>query len=558
MEKKIRTELYKMSILMLGLLGLGIYAHEFVIAGIMAKAALNLTIFAVFGVAAGIAFSHVLTLKNEVLALKALQVDYGARSLRPLDPYKVKAVVFHEPQLLGHGYRMIAEELGKQDSLQISNATAQQLLHDIDLRISDRKSTTMYFSGLMVFLGLLGAFMGLMKTVHSVGELISAMDLSGAGGTDSIAKMIEGMKAPLNGMSVGFSSSLFGLMTSLVLGALERCSTSAMKTLRNEFEHWLSNVSALEAPTNEASGKGSGDLSGVARALEMGARQLVDIREVSNRNSRSVEHTQQALARMMEAIVELSHSVEKMNDPRAILQPVTECVAELARNQTSMVQQFDNLFAAAEEDRASIREAIQVLAKREAVDMDRVLAKLESISVRQASLADEVARAGTPANVAIASEAAPAVGKGLLARLRGLLTMRTLIVAERNSRREIRKLRADIRRMMLEHRRFSRRLSDTVGAAVADVEAGRAIDNKAFNRMLVHNEHASARLAVLMDRLQLLDEPMTENPADREMIAGLHGARLEMDILHRRLNAIQEQTHEGSDGQAATPRAAQA
>ena len=151
MEKKIRSELLKMSAIMLMLAGLGIYAHEFVYAGIMAKAALNLTIFGLFGVAAFIAFRHVTALKNEVVALKALQVDYGVRQRRPLDPYKHPAIVFQEPELLGHGYNLIAEEMGKQENLQISNATVQTILHDIDIRINDRKSTILYFSGLMVF-----------------------------------------------------------------------------------------------------------------------------------------------------------------------------------------------------------------------------------------------------------------------------------------------------------------------------------------------------------------------------------------------------------------------
>ena len=195
-----------MTAIMLVLVGLGIYAHEFVIAGIMAKAALNLSIFALFGVAALLGFRSVTSLKNEVVALKALQIDYGARSRRPKDPYAKPAVVFKEPMLLGAGYRLITEELGKQDDLQISNSTVQALVHDVDARINDRKSTLLYFSGLMVFLGLLGAFMGLMKTVHSVSDLIGSMDMSGKGGTDAFGKMIEGMKAPLNGMSVGFSS----------------------------------------------------------------------------------------------------------------------------------------------------------------------------------------------------------------------------------------------------------------------------------------------------------------------------------------------------------------
>ena len=211
MEKKIRSDLLKMIAIMVGLVGIGIYARDFVIEGIMAKAALNLSIFGLFGVAAGIAFKHVLGLKNEILAMKALKIDYGSQEQRPEDPYKTPAIVFKEPSLLGQGYRMIAEEMGKQETLKISDASAQLILHDVDMRINDRKSTLMYFSGLMVFLGLLGAFMGLMKTVSSVSELIGSMDLNG--GADSFGKMIEGMKAPLNGMSVGFSSSLFGLLT---------------------------------------------------------------------------------------------------------------------------------------------------------------------------------------------------------------------------------------------------------------------------------------------------------------------------------------------------------
>lgn len=256
MEKTIKTELLKMSGIMVVLLGLGVYAHEFVLAGIMAKLALNLTIFALFGLAAAISFRHVLSLRNEVVALHALQVDYGAKSKRPKDPYAQTAVVFNEPVLLGAGYRLITEELSKQDGLQLSNSTVQIMLHDVDQRINERKSTTLYFSGLMVFLGLLGAFMGLMKTVHSVSDLIGTMNVSGNAGADSFNQMIEGLKAPLSGMSVGFSSSLFGLVTSMVLGALERCSTGAMKSLRNEFEHWLTNMAALEGTQAETAGNG--------------------------------------------------------------------------------------------------------------------------------------------------------------------------------------------------------------------------------------------------------------------------------------------------------------
>ena len=75
MEKKIRTELYKMTAIMVVLLGLGVYAHDFVIAGIQAKVALNSSIFILFGLAAWLGFRHVIDLKNEVTALNALKAD---------------------------------------------------------------------------------------------------------------------------------------------------------------------------------------------------------------------------------------------------------------------------------------------------------------------------------------------------------------------------------------------------------------------------------------------------------------------------------------------------
>ena len=395
MEKTIKTELFKMTGIMVVLIGLGLYAHEFVIAGIMAKMALNLSIFAIFGIAAGIAFRHVLSLRNEVVALHALQVDYGTISKRPKDPYAKPAVVFHNPELLGQGYRLITEELGKQDDLQISNSTVQTLLHDVDQRINERKSTTLYFSGLMVFLGLLGAFMGLMKTVHSVSDLIGAMDVSGKGGTDSFGKMIEGMKAPLNGMSVGFSSSLFGLMTSMVLGALERCSTAAMKSLRNEFEHWLTNMAALESAQTDSASTGRPsvvEFVAVRKALESGASEITGLRDVLGQATRGVVDTRADLDRLTGAVSALTMGVHQLADPRPLLQPITAAIDELARNQIDMLAQFRALYADAEADRAHIRTTLATLGtlveRSSALDGSELHRQLDRMIVLQGELAE--------------------------------------------------------------------------------------------------------------------------------------------------------------------------
>ncbi|WP_070157913.1 hypothetical protein [Sphingobium phenoxybenzoativorans] len=527
MEKKIRSELLKMTTIMVVLIGLGIYAHEFVISGIKAKAALNLSIFATFGLAAFLAFRHVFALKNEVLALKALQVDYGSRSQRPLNPYRHPAIVFQEPELLGQGYRMITEELGKSGSLHISNHTVQTLLHDVDQRINDRKSTIIYFSGLMVFLGLLGAFMGLMKTVHSVGDLIGGMDISGAGGSDSFGKLIEGMKGPLNGMSVGFSSSLFGLMTSMVLGAFERCMTSAMKTLRNEFEHWLSNLAALENP-HEAQANGANvDFSGVIRALEFGGKQLRELREAVLGNTRNAGENQHAINQMAHSVTRLSQSVDKVTDPTPLLEPIARVVEDLAQNQTMMVSQFHGLFNMAERDRMAIRQMLEAMSamtdRRAALDGAQLHAQMERMVALQAAMLEK--------------EPVLLTSQTLLRGEKGGLFSR---IFGGGGRSDGKKLCAEIRRTSINQGQIAKAVEKSLGESIERIEAGRKSDQDVLAQMISQNEGNQARLLALLDRLQATEAAQAVQSGDPLAATGLHGARLELDVLKRRLDLAEE------------------
>ncbi|MDF8335169.1 hypothetical protein [Novosphingobium cyanobacteriorum] len=476
MERKLRTELFKMSGIMLVLMGLGIYAQDFVIAGIKAKMALNLSIFAIFALAASIAFKHVLALRNEIVALHALQIDYGVRSRRPKDPFAKPAIVFHEPELLGEGYHLIAGELGKQEDLQISTATVQTLLHDVDQRINDRKSTIIYFSGLMVFLGLLGAFMGLMKTVHSVSELIGAMDVSGKGGSDSFGKMIEGMKAPLNGMSVGFSSSLFGLMTSMVLGALERCMTSAMKSLRNEFERWLTSVAALEGGQHEAAQASASEVPGVRRAIDAGVRELAEMRGVLDQAAHQALESRADLDLLAASVAGLADAVSRSADPRPLLEPIGQAVADLARNQVVILAQLQSLSLDAEADRANLRATLGTLgalvertAQVDGATLHRQLDQLVDLQQRAGAEVRGVARQ---------NDTSKSDGGGLIARILspGLSLVSRLVglrhhYSARQTARELRRLRSETRHALATGREESRRLHRDLIARMASMEA---------------------------------------------------------------------------------------
>ena len=524
MEKTIRTELWKMTGMIVALIGLGIYARDFVIAGLNAKLALNSSIFILAGCAAAIAFRHVLSLKNEVVAMKALQTDYGTRSRRPRDPLAKPAVVFDEPELLGQSYRLITEELGKQEDLKVSQGTVQSLLHEIDQRINDRKSTLIYFSGLMVFLGLLGAFMGLMKTVHSVSDLIGGMDMSGKGGADAFGKMIEGMKAPLAGMSVGFSSSLFGLMTSMVLGALERCMSAAMKALRNEFEHWLSNVAALESTAEAAAGA---DMVPLGRALEASVGELRDLRELIGESVRNAAQTRMHIDQLALAMRELSHSVAQVADPTPLLAPLRDTVSHLATSQLDMVAQFKGLYDVAEVDREQIRGVLAAMEARSAhdrgLDAEALHGQLDRIVAYQAELAER-----PPADVAPTGHIVFRHPPGRVSRwLAGLATVLRVLRQPRAGQREARRLRRELRTMLDANRRAMVALGRGIDRRLVGIEAGEAEDRAAIARLSTVIADQQARLDVLAEQL---------GPAAGDGLTNdYHGARAELAQLRQRL-----------------------
>jgi hypothetical protein len=113
------------------------------------------------------------------------------------------------------------------------------ILDSIATRLDEARDISRYMTGLLVFLGLLGTFWGLIETVGSVGGVIQGLKAGGDAGSmfDSLR---EGLAAPLSGMGISFSSSLFGLAGSLVLGFLDLQSSQAQNRFYTELEDWLS------------------------------------------------------------------------------------------------------------------------------------------------------------------------------------------------------------------------------------------------------------------------------------------------------------------------------
>ena len=113
------------------------------------------------------------------------------------------------------------------------------LLDSIATRLDEARDMARYMTGLLVFLGLLGTFWGLIETVGSVGKVIENLNVGGEAGNVFDA-LKEGLAAPLGGMGIAFSSSLFGLAGSLVLGFLDLQAGQAQNRFYTDLEDWLS------------------------------------------------------------------------------------------------------------------------------------------------------------------------------------------------------------------------------------------------------------------------------------------------------------------------------
>src|SRR5579871_5951770 len=167
----------------------------------------------------------------------------------------------------------------------ITQATMRHLLDSIATRLDEARDISRYMTGLLVFLGLLGTFWGLIETVGSVGKVIDGLKVGGDAGA-LFDTLKEGLAAPLGGMGISFSSSLFGLAGSLILCFLDLQSSQAQNRFYTDLEDWL----ATTVRQYGSDGAGSGDIAG---ALE---RLRTAMEEGGGR------HTTAAMANLAEAI----------------------------------------------------------------------------------------------------------------------------------------------------------------------------------------------------------------------------------------------------------------
>jgi hypothetical protein len=187
-----------------------------------ANPGLNGLILGVLAIGSLFAFRQVFRLFREIRWVNSLTSAEDGRNVKP-------------PLLLAPMAAMLNAGAGASG---LSTLTARAILDSIATRLDEGRELSRYLVGLLVFLGLLGTFWGLLETVHSIGGVIDSMK-TGADTTSMFEDLKVGLSAPIAGMSVSFTSSLFGLAGSLILGFLDLQAGQAQNRFYSEFEEFL-------------------------------------------------------------------------------------------------------------------------------------------------------------------------------------------------------------------------------------------------------------------------------------------------------------------------------
>jgi len=207
-----------------------------------------------------------------------------------------------KPKLLASVARMLA---GKGE-LRLSALSMRTMLDSIRTRLDESRELSRYLIGLLIFLGLLGTFWGLLRTVSSVAGVIGALQVDGADGASMFAALQQSLQQPLNGMSVAFSSSLFGLAGSLVLGFLDLQAAHAQNRFVNELEEWLAGSARLSSGILPEDAE-----SGAPAYVQALLEQTADAMEKLQREVSASTSERQALADQQQDLAKALHELSR-------------------------------------------------------------------------------------------------------------------------------------------------------------------------------------------------------------------------------------------------------
>lgn len=310
-------------------------------AAFMANVVFNGLILAVLAVGIGINVAQV-----AALGPAWVWVDQTSRGFSTREP----------PRIVASLARVVA---GREiEGFRISPLAMRSLLDGVRMRLDEARDVSRYFVGLLIFLGLLGTFWGLLDTVSGVTRVIGDLTSEGEAAR-AFSDLKADLQGPLAGMGTAFSSSLFGLAGALALGVLDLQAGHAQNRFFGELEEFLAGRAQL--PGHAVGGDGEGTLPAYLQALlEQTAENLGQIERMMARSEEDRRSAQAGLAALTDRLGELS---DQMRAEQRVILTLTKNQLELQPAIAELANQVALAVASNDEMRGHLRSIDNGLAR---------------------------------------------------------------------------------------------------------------------------------------------------------------------------------------------------
>lgn len=227
------------------------------------------------------------------------------------------------PRLLTPMANMLADRKG--DKFTLSAPALRSILDTVAARLDESRELSRYMVGLLIFLGLLGTFWGLLRTIGAISDVIGGMSVGSGDLAQLFNQLKSGLERPLAGMGLAFSTSMFGLAGSLVLGFLDLTAGQAQNRFFNELEEYLSQQTRLSSGALGGEGEGSVPVY-VQALLEQTAENMENLQRTLSRGEDSRIAANTAVVSLTERLGALT---DQMRQSQQLLLRLGETQGEL-------------------------------------------------------------------------------------------------------------------------------------------------------------------------------------------------------------------------------------
>lgn len=269
---------------------------------------------------------QVVSLRREVFWVEAFRNSRDSLSALPA------------PKLLAPMASMLSARASRAPDgagrVMLSAPAMRSLLDSIQSRLDESRELSRYMTGLMIFLGLLGTFYGLLLTVSSVGDVIAGMSVGSGDVAVLFNQLKTGLAEPLRGMGTAFSVSMLGLAGALVLGFLDLTAGQAQNRFFNELEEWLAASTRLSSGAMGDGGEASVPVY-VQALLEQTAENMENLQRILARGEDGRREANQAVLSLTEKLSTMSDALRsnqqlmlKIAEGQQAMAPVLQRLAQ--------------------------------------------------------------------------------------------------------------------------------------------------------------------------------------------------------------------------------------